>query len=887
MKIKAMAPKISNRCAISVLLAQVVLLGGCAVPLPYAPGTQLLADLDDTPLVTSELGGPKPEAGNAPLALRSGRVLSVRATGAGADYFQGLPMPLNTPDNARAYVAPLNFSPYRAGETHRYDFVVTPEFAEASQLFFSGDGKAAVRVLDAILANGNQPPALLWQASFLRFNALLVLAGRPDLAENELLRTEELERKASGRNHVARALRAEVRLWSGDMAGAARDAAQVVRAIGTWRFPTVYLTPASDGFEIARVTTAQLLSQLVLGQVLASNGDFKGALPWFQVADQEMNDVAWTARYNPFYKLILRNPPETLFGRGNALASYGMAVLGLNPSGQGSDELFQKAKAYFDAAGFKAGMLLIQLYKCNALYQTSRFERLAAEAQVGIDEAEKLGANEHLWLFNAFRGTALLRLQNWDAAEQSLRAAQNLLDLISGTAASQNTGMRAAIGKEAITEGLVALGLRKQDAQAQLFEDLERGRARSFVALLASRSVAIGRQEALVSRIRRLDEEIAKERGRKTAIVTDQTLRPERERELLQDRTQLVADLRRQDPELADALSVSAVSLGAVQAMLPPEVAMVYVLPAKGAEPVRILLITRSAATVKTLAVTAEQLTTLMDSFNAAVSGSRVGAQRTALAGLRRSLDVDQWGKLRAAYVVPSGRIHFVPWGALDMPYPVAVLPNGGWVSRSARGTSEGARAVVLGDPVFGKALPQLPGARAEAVSISKAYASVPLIGEAATEQALRGQAGTGIDVLHLATHALYDPVFPLQSSLILTDGKRAVPLTAEALFQRPISARLVVLSACETGMGKVISGDDLLGLARSFYLGGTSAIVSSLWPVEDEATRIFMEVFHERARRGSYGTAWLAARDAVRDKGYSPSSYGAFVLGGSLGSMP
>lgn len=886
MKIKDMAPKISNRSAISVLLAHVVFLSGCVVPMPYAPSTQSLADLDDTPLVTSELGGPKPEAGNAILAMRSGRVLVVRASDDRSNPFQGLPIPLDAPDKVRAYVAPFSFSPFRPGERHQYGFVITPEFAQASQLFLSGDGKGALKAFDAILAKAGQSPALLWQASYFRANTLHILEGRPDLAEVELLRTEALEIKASGRNHVARSLRAEVRLWSGDTAGAARDAAQVVRAIGTWRSPTVFLTPPSDEFELGRVGTAQAISQLVLGHVLARHGDFKGALPWFQVVDQELNDGMYVARH-PFYGNFFRVSPDLLYGRGDALASHGMAVLGLDPSGHGSEDLFQKARAYFDAAGFRAGTLWIQHYKCNALYHTGQFERLAAEAQAGIDEAEKLGANEHLWLFNAFRGTALLRLQKWDAAEQSLRAAQSLLDLISGTSSSQNTEMRAAIGKEAITEGLVALGLRKQGAEAQLFEDLERGRARSFVALLASRSVAIGRQEALVSRIRRLDEEIAKERGRKTAIVTDPTLRPERERELLQDRTRLVADLRRQDPELADALSVSAVSLGAVQAMLPPEVAMVYVLPAKGAEPVRMLLITRSAATVKTLAVTAEQLTTLMDSFNAAVSGSRVSAQRMVLASLRRSLDIDQWGKLRAAYVVPSGRIHFMPWGALGMTYPVAVLPNGGWVSRSAQGTSEGARAVVLGDPVFGGVLPQLSGARAEAVSVSKAYASTPLVGGFATEQALRTQAGTGTDVLHLATHALYDPVFPLQSSLILTDGKRAVPLTAEALFHRPISARMVVLSACETGMGKVISGDDLLGLARSFYLGGTSAIVSSLWPVEDEATRIFMEVFHERARRGSYGTAWLAARDAVRDKGYDPSSYGAFVLGGSLGSMP
>ena len=107
--------------------------------------------------------------------------------------------------------------------------------------------------------------------------------------------------------------------------------------------------------------------------------------------------------------------------------------------------------------------------------------------------------------------------------------------------------MRSAIGKETITEGLITLGLRKQGAEAQLFEDLERGRARSFVALLASRSLAIGRQEKLVSRIRRLDEEIAKERGRKTAIVMDEAVRPERERELLRTDTTSI-DLRRQDP---------------------------------------------------------------------------------------------------------------------------------------------------------------------------------------------------------------------------------------------------------------------------------------------------------------------------------------------------
>jgi hypothetical protein len=55
------------------------------------------------------------------------------------------------------------------------------------------------------------------------------------------------------------------------------------------------------------------------------------------------------------------------------------------------------------------------------------------------------------------------------------------------------------------------------------------------------------------------------------------------------------------------------------------------------------------------------------------------------------------------------------------------------------------------------------------------------------------------------------------------------------------------------------------------------------LWPVEDKATRLFMETFHKESLNGNYGFAWLRARDELKQKGYPPSSYGAFVLGGSF----
>jgi len=441
--------------------------------------------------------------------------------------------------------------------------------------------------------------------------------------------------------------------------------------------------------------------------------------------------------------------------------------------------------------------------------------------------------------------------------------------------------MRFGIGKEEVARTLIRFDLERGDPAA-LFRDLERARARAFIDMLGDRPVARGRQPELVSAIRDLNRQILRQRLLNGAPggVADGAAR---EAALVEKRMRLVLKLRVLDAELADTLSVAVAELRDVQARLGAGEILVYGIPGEAEEPLRLLLVSPQGSRVMDTDLTHAGLSRLVAALAEAIERLDSQRQKTILAAMGQGLKLAAWSAPKAAYVVPSGAMYFVPWGALDVSYPVAVLPTGGWLLRTPISIRVTGAAAIVGDPDFRGAFNQLIGARQEAVEIGRVYRAEPLVGRAATEDALRGQVGAGVNVLHLATHGFFDAAKPLASAVVLSGRETPTMLTAAKLFESPLPAKLVVLSACETGVGKAIAGDDFLGLPRSLYLGGALAVVSSLWPVEDASTKAFMETFHAQAKNGDYGAAWLAARDRLRAAGLPPSFYGAFVLGGAL----
>jgi len=852
------------------------------MPISYAPKTEILPDTENVPLVQIAIPSRSKDIHISVKALRNGRGITiVKKTKTDKEFLNSLPYAHFKAEESSEYVPPYKPEILEAGSHHFYKFVITPDFAEATKRYLAGDAEGAMRHIDSILGNPENDPKLLWQSSCMRVDILLIM-GKFDLAEIELKRTESLEIKAMGTNHVSRALRAQLRYLTGDFEGAASDAGQIIRSIGSWRFPTFYLLPPSDQLEIGRINTAQVRAQIILGLVLVAKGQWQLALPWFELADQAMNNVMHVATH-PFYSIGFTRSPEILCGRGMTLTFLGTTLLALEPESERAREILSRADEYFKAANYKIGPVLVEIFKSQAFIAAKRYRDAEAAASKGIRLAEKLGLFDIIWRIETLRGTALIGLGQWDDAERSFRRASDMIDILAGTMMNVPK-IRFGVEKEAITLNLVKINLRKNNI-TQLFEDIERGRARAFVIQLANKVIATGREESIVSQIRAIDKEILRERQKKYAMSSMEALDINREQALLEKRMSLLATLRERDPDLAGALSVVTVNLKSVQKALPENVVMIYALPAEGDLPLSMLFITKTDAQLKTLSINDRELRDHLNAFNKSIRSGDITAQRAAAEQLREDFDISNWGNVNAVYFVPSENMHFVPWGALDTQFPVSVLPTASWVVRTPPSLSlTTKKAVIIGDPNFGGLFEQLPGARAEAIALSQQYRTAPLIGETATETNLRNQVDKGVDVLHFATHALYDPIYPLQSAIILTDGQKAIPLTAEKLFENPIRSRLVVLSACETGMGHIVDGDDVLGLARSFYLGGASSIVTSLWPVEDETTLMFMEVFHKESQNGNFEQAWIAARNAVRAKGYPPSSYGAFILGGTIG---
>lgn len=307
----------------------------------------------------------------------------------------------------------------------------------------------------------------------------------------------------------------------------------------------------------------------------------------------------------------------------------------------------------------------------------------------------------------------------------------------------------------------------------------------------------------------------------------------------------------------------------------------------------------------------------------------------TLWAPIQRSLG----SEVERVCLAPDGQLHLLPFGAL-------MTPDGTWlceelqllripsarelVSDADAAGEAGTGALVLGSPDYGEitgeqGFASLPGAAREAAAVAALMreAGLPihqLSGTAASEDSLAlmieaSQPG----ILHLATHGFFlpsersearsfesglqvavrrpaatgaaagDPL--LQCGLALAGANREATadsdgrLTALEVLGLPLyGTQLVVLSACETGVGEVQNGDGTGSLAEAFLRAGAGKVVMSLWPVGDQATRLLMRRFYELVLDGEEAEValtrvqreFIASGDPER---FAPRAWAGIVL--------
>ena len=250
--------------------------------------------------------------------------------------------------------------------------------------------------------------------------------------------------------------------------------------------------------------------------------------------------------------------------------------------------------------------------------------------------------------------------------------------------------------------------------------------------------------------------------------------------------------------------------------------------------------------------------------------------------------------------IVPDGSLHYVPFGALPRTgtvsgermvnrYAISVAPSVTAIlaqQDSARTGTETAGIFLLADPVFTHAddriavaetdsavaaqshyrspgsLNRLPYAQSEVQSIADIIKDGPvelLTGFDATKPRLLSSDLSRFQYVHFATHGIVDNQTPELSSLALslvTRDARPVDgfLSVAEIMDLRLNADLVVLSACDTALGKPLRGEGLVGLTYAFMVAGSDAVVASLWPVADRQTATLMQHFYaelfERGRR-------------------------------------
>ncbi len=549
-----------------------------------------------------------------------------------------------------------------------------------------------------------------------------------------------------------------------------------------------------------------------------------------------------------------------------ALGDYRKALDGIN-----SDTTF-KLKSFLD--NLVSGALLRGIsnwawaelprgFMVNkALLETGKI----AEAKAGYDDLLKIAATrdngEIYWLILNDRGRIA---DQEDATESAISYYKQAIAVIEQQRASINTEANKIgfVGDKQNVYGQLIAALFRTQRAAEAFEYMERAKARALVDLLANKDdFAVPKVAA-----RNVGELLANYRAAGNEALAQVPIDLSKSVESKQRNlvVQMKEELGAAAPELASLVAVSATPVKLIQdRLLPNEMIVEYYFHGK-----HLYAVTLSASGARIAKMDGDNLEELVRAFRLNLQEQGEGVTKPAQAlynKLLRPLEAELGN--RSLLIVPHGFLHYVPFAALHDGNNYLVqnrvlryLPSASVLRYLKPSRTESIDSIlVLGNPDLGDSRLDLPNAEVEARMIADMLPGNELLVRKKATKAAFKQFAPNFHYLHIASHGQFNSDNAMISRLLLAkDGQEDGSLTVNELYNVHLDADLVTLSACETGLGKVLNGDDLVGLTRGFLYAGSSSVVASLWQVDDEATSELMKRFYTNLKNG------MPKRDALR----------------------
>lgn len=524
--------------------------------------------------------------------------------------------------------------------------------------------------------------------------------------------------------------------------------------------------------------------------------------------------------------------------------------------------------------------------------------------------ASEIGLLETVWRARETGGKAYRRLNDPARAQQALEASIHTIEAlraqVGGGEEEQQSFLEDKMSPYEEMVGLLADDKRPMEALAYaerakgraLLDVLQHGRIKITKAMTPAeqeREEQLERQLVLLNR--RISAQKSAEKPQPAALAElDATLKKSRleydafHMDLYTAHPELKA--RRGEIEISPATIESASSM-----LLSPDVALLeyevgeeetylFVLTSKGTADEKELKTYRIAIASKKLRQEAEHFREQLAQRNLDVRNSSRDLYKLLLQPAKAQL-----AGRHTLILIPDGPLWNLPFQALVAEnnrylledYAIGYAPSLTVLREMIRsreknnGNPTYPALLAMGNPAIGKAtsdrlqvvfrdekLEPLPDAETEVKTLGQLYAgdSEVYVGAQAREDRFKAEAGKAA-ILHLATHGFLSDSNPMYSHLVLsTDDKGSEDglLETREIMDLDLKADLAVLSACESGRGKVGAGEGLIGLSWAFFIAGVPTTVASQWKVESESTTKLMLAFH-RSLKQEHGSALATTR--------------------------